>query len=1471
MERFIRYCRALLQAAVLVLFVMPMAQLAIAAPLSWTTKASMPTPRSRVASGVVNGKIFVLGGDGGSTSVEMYDPVKDSWQSWFPLSQPVFAPCQVSRGDTVYMVSMNSNEVVAYNTFIHTYGPPPPADPNPVGSTSVVGYLNTVRSGRAQAALLNNKMYIIGTGDTMDYIEEFDLNTYTSVTKQTRLPAPRELSMVAAAGGKLYIMGGISAGNPTSTCWEYDPVADRLTDKGPLPIAMAGNMVSAWGGRIYIAGASTSGTFPPASGDATVREYDPANDSWSALDPIPTLRYAAATQVINGTLYVIGGANGQPADYNSAANEAALLPTGSSNWRVQEPMPQGVLHAATTTVNGKIFVLGGRTLMNFGGSSEVYAYDPLGPPPAWQILPSLSLPVLGAPAAAYSQKIYLAGGENSGAASTDIIQYYDTSTTPFSSGTAAYLRYARSRAGAAVLNGKLYVIGGGTPTIEEFDLTTIPISRTDRVDYLPAALSQPSVVEANGKIYIMGGTINNGTPYNVTDTCLVYDPGSQSNRFTPCSPMPVAVEENEGAVYANGRIYLVSGGTNGLYSPGVTAAIQEYDPAADSWEVVDTMGVPRRDHSIATVNGKIYVMGGWPGGSGSSPTTITEEWRVPVNVGTDLTPPQVVFTNPAPSADGIDVHTVIVVGFNKPIDPLTVGSTTFYVNGPEGMLPGSWTANGATATFTPAAPLAYNTAYLVTIAGLKDLSGNQLPAAYYWNFSTIRQFTVSATAIGNGTIICDSPVTAGGTSTCTVTPAEGYVLQDFTDNGIKALSSVAGSTYVMNSLTSDHSLVATFAPVPPTAYTLNITFTGTGGGTVTVEPAPPGMACNGTCSQTFDDGTAVMLTPAAESWATFTGWSGCDSMTENRCNVTMTGAKNVTVHFALGNGLVKPTVAAGMWNSLALKNDGTVWAWGSFSAGPRPFPEQVSWLSEVIGISAGTNHSVALKGDGTVRAWGGNDRGQMGSIVGPGGEVYGLSGIKAVAAGHWYTVALKGDGTVWAWGDNSDGGLGDGTTNLHGDLVQVAGITDVTAIAASHTTLAVKGDGTVWAWGRNDFGQLGDGTTIQRSTPGQVMGLGNIVAVAAGASHSVALKSDGTVWAWGNGYGPIPAQLSGLSGIIGIAAGSSQNIAVKNDGTVWIWAGTGAPVQVEGLSGVVAVAAATHFVVMKNDGTVWAWGDNYNGQLGDGTTTSSSVPVQALINTIAYPLTIDLAGNGTGRVDLPTGGSCPGTCSQWLANGATITLTSYPAEGHIFTGWSGCDSIAGNQCTVSMSGARYVTATFVPNVQYTLNAGKAGSGTGTVTSTPAGIDLTGSLNGTAQFLAGTTVTLTAAPGSGATFSGWRGACIGTGTCTITMNADTSVNAVFTSTAGGNPGPVKMNNQYFPLFQDAYNALSNDSTATIYANATDILEDLVFNRNIAITLKGGYDNSFGTSNGQTVIRGTLTITSGVVILENIIIQ
>ena len=172
-------------------------------------------------------------------------------------------------------------------------------------------------------------------------------------------------------------------------------------------------------------------------------------------------------------------------------------------------------------------------------------------------------------------------------------------------------------------------------------------------------------------------------------------------------------------------------------------------------------------------------------------------------------------------------------------------------------------------------------------------------------------------------------------------------------------------------------------------------------------------------------------------------------------------------------------------------------------------------------ISAGYAHTVALKQDGTVWAWGGNDYGQLGDGTQTDSltpvQVRGLYNVTAIAAGGYHTVALKQDGTVWAWGDNTYGELGDGTQTDRLTPVQVSGLsTNVTAIAAGYLhTVAQKLDGTAWTWGSNYNGQLGDGKQTDRYTPVQVSGLSNVIAIAAGSAHATALKQDGTVWGWG--------------------------------------------------------------------------------------------------------------------------------------------------------------------------------------------------------------------------------------------------------------------------------------------------------------------------------------------------------------------
>ena len=155
-------------------------------------------------------------------------------------------------------------------------------------------------------------------------------------------------------------------------------------------------------------------------------------------------------------------------------------------------------------------------------------------------------------------------------------------------------------------------------------------------------------------------------------------------------------------------------------------------------------------------------------------------------------------------------------------------------------------------------------------------------------------------------------------------------------------------------------------------------------------------------------------------------------------------------------------------------------------------------------------------------------------------------------------------------------------------------------------------------------------------------------------------------------------------------------------------------------------------------------------------------------------LFVNRSGTGTGTVtSSPTGINCGSTCAASFPNGQSVTLTATPGSGSAFTGWSGAGCSGSGTCTVLMDQARIVTATFVP-LQYALSVSKVG--TGTVTSTPAGINCGGTC--LANYDHGTSVTLTASPSSGFTFSGWSGACSGTGTCTVSMTQARSVTATF---------------------------------------------------------------------------------------------
>ncbi|HEY5708394.1 MAG TPA: hypothetical protein VIS51_03275 [Solirubrobacterales bacterium] len=179
-------------------------------------------------------------------------------------------------------------------------------------------------------------------------------------------------------------------------------------------------------------------------------------------------------------------------------------------------------------------------------------------------------------------------------------------------------------------------------------------------------------------------------------------------------------------------------------------------------------------------------------------------------------------------------------------------------------------------------------------------------------------------------------------------------------------------------------------------------------------------------------------------------------------------------------------------------------------------------------------------------------------------------------------------------------------------------------------------------------------------------------------------------------------------------------------------------------------------------------------------TMSAAKEVTAEFSTAAKPkfaLKVKKAGSGTGMVtSSPAGINCGLDCEEEYEEGTPVTLTGTAGANTKAVVWSGCDSVNGeNECLVTMSAAKEVTATFALE-QHLLSVSKAGSGTGKVTSSPPGIDCGATCS--ASFDHGTVVTLEADADAGSEFTGWSGACSGTGTCEVTMSAARAVTAGF---------------------------------------------------------------------------------------------
>ena len=199
-----------------------------------------------------------------------------------------------------------------------------------------------------------------------------------------------------------------------------------------------------------------------------------------------------------------------------------------------------------------------------------------------------------------------------------------------------------------------------------------------------------------------------------------------------------------------------------------------------------------------------------------------------------------------------------------------------------------------------------------------------------------------------------------------------------------------------------------------------------------------------------------------------------------------------------GPAVAWPTVGPGDAHTIAVKSGGTLWGWGDNRYGqlgngttvgehyaPEPIGTATSWSS----VAAGRYHTVAVRADGTLWAWGDTSYGQLGDGTSTNrlepGQIGTATSWASVAAGDHHTVAARTDGTLWAWGNNSHGQPGDGTTSDRSSP-KLIGSGWISAIAGSDRTFARKADGTLWGWGYDGDGELGIGTPVSARSPARI-------------------------------------------------------------------------------------------------------------------------------------------------------------------------------------------------------------------------------------------------------------------------------------------------------------------------------------------------------------------------------------------------
>ncbi|OIN59892.1 RCC1 domain-containing protein [Arsenicibacter rosenii] len=436
------------------------------------------------------------------------------------------------------------------------------------------------------------------------------------------------------------------------------------------------------------------------------------------------------------------------------------------------------------------------------------------------------------------------------------------------------------------------------------------------------------------------------------------------------------------------------------------------------------------------------------------------------------------------------------------------------------------------------------------------------------------------------------------------------------------------------------------------------------------------------------DQPSVLLTGNQAPAGKFLGIGVTDNGNGTATFDPATASAKGAITYIFSPAVVWSKIAAAGYNNLGIKPDGSLWQWGTLSAGKVPV--QVGTDTDWKEIAVGGNFFLGIKTNGTLWAWGYGNAGQLGigqaSLTESPVQVGTDTDWKSIAAGQAHAAALKTDGSLWSWGFNQYGQVGNSTNANQLTPLKIGTDNNWTKVFANdQRSFAIKTDGTLWGWGRNNYNQLGT-SAGDKNVPTQVGTDTDWMTIAPTFSQTFALKTGKTLWVWGYNGGRFgngtntqastatPVQIGTDTDWKELSAGHTPTLVIKDNGSLWgfgnnYYGQVGDGTATTNVLTIKQIGTGTdwkkvangdfHSVGMKSDGTVWVWG--YNGSdrtLGNGTNIDSYEPMPIAAAVMEKTVEVGPVASVT----------LTGLSTTYCSSASSVTITGSKAPAGTFTG-----------------------------------------------------------------------------------------------------------------------------------------------------------------------------------------------------------